>query len=165
MGHHESALHIITDMKNDDIKIDEFSTASFLSASADLGTIMTGKQLHCHSVKSGERSHPRTNEIYEQIESFEAEFKKHGYLFQGIGHSYYHSEKLAVVFGLLNTPSKATIYVIKNSSICRDCHNFMTFVTQLIDREIIVREVTVCIPLERESVHVEANDFEMINST
>ncbi|KAH1075402.1 hypothetical protein J1N35_027730 [Gossypium stocksii] len=365
MGHHELALHIITDMNNDDIKIDEFSTASFLSASADLGTIMTGKQLHCHSIKSGlykwfsvlnglvnlygkcgcihdaqrafgeigkpdifswnglisgltsngyipsalstfddmklsgvkpdaitflsvlsacsngkltdlglehfqsmreiyniepqldhyvhlvdilgqggrleeameviqrmpftantsiyktllrackahrniplaehtakqgleldpldpafyilltnlyhdsgrhdlaertlmvmkekqlkknpshswveirdkvhvfvagERSHPRTNEIYEQIESFEAEFKKHGYLFQGIGHSYYHSEKLAVVFGLLNTPSKATIYVIKNSSICRDCHNFMKFVTQLIDREIIVRE-------------------------
>lgn len=95
-----------------------------------------------HVFVAGERSHPRTNEIYEQIESFEAEFKKHRYLYQGmeIGHSHYHSEKLAVVFGHLNTPSKATVYVIKNSSICRDCHNFMKFVTQLIDREIIVRE-------------------------
>ena len=53
MGHHEFALHIITDMYNDDIKIDEFSMASFLSASADVGTVVTGKQLHCHSVKSG----------------------------------------------------------------------------------------------------------------
>ena len=49
MGHHEFALHIITDMYNDDIKIDGFSMASFLSASAELGTVVTGNQLHCHS--------------------------------------------------------------------------------------------------------------------
>ncbi|XVF12571.1 hypothetical protein REPUB_Repub08aG0130200 [Reevesia pubescens] len=53
MGHHELALHIITDMYDDDIKIDEFSMTSFLSASAILGKVVTGKQLHCHSVKSG----------------------------------------------------------------------------------------------------------------
>ncbi|KAE8733897.1 Phosphatase-related [Hibiscus syriacus] len=334
MGHHELALNIITDMNNVDIKIDEFSTASFLSASAELGTVVTGKQLHCHSVKSGlcrwvsvlnglvnlygkcgfignaqrsfseiavpdtfswnglisglasngngklvnlglehfqsmseiydivpqldhyvhlvdilgqisrleealevtqtmpyransliyktllrsckahrniplaedmakrgleidpsdpafyillanlykdssrgdlvertlklmrekqlrknpsqswveirnklhlfvagERSHPQTNEIYEKIKSFEAEFINHGYLRHGMRarDSYHHSEKLAVAFGLVNTPSKAPIHIIKNNSICRDCHSFLKFVAHLVDREIIVR--------------------------
>ncbi|KAE8662154.1 hypothetical protein F3Y22_tig00113719pilonHSYRG00114 [Hibiscus syriacus] len=95
-----------------------------------------------HLFVSGERSHPQTNEIYEKIESFEAEFKNHGYLRRGMrtSDSYHHGEKLAVAFGLLNTPSKAPIHIIKNSSICRDCHGFIKFVTHMVDREIIVRE-------------------------
>ncbi|XVF09958.1 hypothetical protein REPUB_Repub07fG0142300 [Reevesia pubescens] len=95
-----------------------------------------------HLFVAGERSHPQIDEIYEKIESFEAEFKKHGYLYQGmgIGESYHHSEKLAVAFGILNTPSKTPIHIIKNNSICRDCHNFIKFVTHLVDKEIIVRE-------------------------
>ncbi|XP_022738616.1 pentatricopeptide repeat-containing protein At5g52850, chloroplastic [Durio zibethinus] len=95
-----------------------------------------------HLFVAGERSHPQINEIYEKIESFEAEFKNHGYLYQGMrtGDSNYHSEKLAVAFGLLNTPSKTPIHIIKNSSICRDCHDFIKFVTRLVGKEIIVRE-------------------------
>ncbi|EOY23352.1 Pentatricopeptide repeat-containing protein, putative [Theobroma cacao] len=95
-----------------------------------------------HLFVAGERSHPQINEIYEKIESIDAEIKSHRYLYQGmgIGDSYYHSEKLAVAFGLLNTPSKIPIYIIKNNSICRNCHNFINFVTHLVDKEIIVRE-------------------------
>ncbi|XP_021291797.1 pentatricopeptide repeat-containing protein At5g52850, chloroplastic [Herrania umbratica] len=95
-----------------------------------------------HLFVAGERSHPQINEIYEKIESIDAEIKNHRYLYQGmgIGDSYYHSEKLAVAFGLLNTPSKIPIHIIKNNSICRNCHDFITFVTDLVDKEIIVRE-------------------------
>ncbi|WVY96279.1 hypothetical protein V8G54_028430 [Vigna mungo] len=52
-GDHEMALKVIAHMCNDDVKMDEFSLASFLSAAASLGTMETGKQLHCYSVKSG----------------------------------------------------------------------------------------------------------------
>ncbi|TKY51353.1 Pentatricopeptide repeat-containing protein [Spatholobus suberectus] len=52
-GDHEMALKVITHMCNDEVKMDEFSLASFLSAAAGLGTMETGKQLHCCSVKSG----------------------------------------------------------------------------------------------------------------
>lgn len=52
-GHHDLALNIFTHMLNDDVKMDGYSLASFLSASAGLNRIETGKQLHCHSVKSG----------------------------------------------------------------------------------------------------------------
>ncbi|KAK9292517.1 hypothetical protein L1049_020490 [Liquidambar formosana] len=52
-GHHEMTLNIITHMYDDNVKMDGFSLASFLSASAGLATMGTGKQLHCYSVKSG----------------------------------------------------------------------------------------------------------------
>ncbi|OMO66902.1 hypothetical protein COLO4_30288 [Corchorus olitorius] len=94
-----------------------------------------------HLFVAGERSHPQINEIYKKLESLEAEFKNHRHhQGMGVGDSYYHSEKLALAFALLNTPSKTPIRIVKNSSICKDCHNFIKFVTHLIDKEIIVRE-------------------------
>ncbi|XP_061361319.1 pentatricopeptide repeat-containing protein At5g52850, chloroplastic [Gastrolobium bilobum] len=63
-GDHEMALKVTTHMHNDEVKMDEFSLASFLSAAAGLGTMETGKQLHCHSVKSGlERSNSVSNSL------------------------------------------------------------------------------------------------------
>ncbi|XP_027364704.1 pentatricopeptide repeat-containing protein At5g52850, chloroplastic [Abrus precatorius] len=63
-GDHEMALKVITHMCNDEVKMDEFSLASFLSAAAGLGTMETGKQLHCYSVKSGfERCNSVSNSL------------------------------------------------------------------------------------------------------
>ncbi|KAK3008271.1 hypothetical protein RJ639_014957 [Escallonia herrerae] len=53
MGYHEEALNVVTDMHDNDIKLDDFSLATFLSASAGLGAMEPGKQLHCYSIKSG----------------------------------------------------------------------------------------------------------------
>ncbi|KAG2698659.1 hypothetical protein I3760_07G160000 [Carya illinoinensis] len=52
----------------------------------------------------------------------------------------YHSEKLAVAFGLLNTPNATPIRVIKSVFMCRDCHNFTKYISLLTDREIIIRD-------------------------
>lgn len=52
----------------------------------------------------------------------------------------YHSEKLAIAFGLLNMPSSAPIRVIKNFIMCRDCHNFMKSISLLTAREITIRD-------------------------
>lgn len=52
----------------------------------------------------------------------------------------YHSEKLALAFGLLNMPNAVPIRVIKNTGMCRDCHSFIKFVSLLVSREIIVRD-------------------------
>ncbi|GAA0167226.1 hypothetical protein LIER_22206 [Lithospermum erythrorhizon] len=51
-----------------------------------------------------------------------------------------HSEKLALAFGLLNVPNTAPIRVNKNTSMCRDCHNFMKFISMSTSRTIIVRD-------------------------
>jgi hypothetical protein len=53
----------------------------------------------------------------------------------------YHSEKLAISFGLLNTPPGTTIRVVKNLRVCGDCHSAAKLISSLIDREIILRDV------------------------
>ncbi|KAL5974245.1 hypothetical protein ACLOJK_030909 [Asimina triloba] len=90
---------------------------------------------------SGDRSNPQINEIHEKIESLTEKMRQlaSSYHAEDIG-SNYHSEKLAFAFGLLNTPSAAPIRIIKNLRICRDCHTFMKLATQLVDREVVVRD-------------------------
>ncbi|KAF5443334.1 hypothetical protein F2P56_035896 [Juglans regia] len=53
----------------------------------------------------------------------------------------YHSEKLAITFGLLNTPPGTTIWVVKNLKVCGDCHSAAKFITLIFDRQIILRDV------------------------
>uniref|UniRef100_J3MFT6 DYW domain-containing protein n=1 Tax=Oryza brachyantha TaxID=4533 RepID=J3MFT6_ORYBR len=51
-----------------------------------------------------------------------------------------HSEKLAITFGLMNTPPGLTIRIMKNLCICVDCHNFAKFVSKVYGREISLRD-------------------------
>lgn len=51
-----------------------------------------------------------------------------------------HSEKLAVVFGLLNLTGESSIRVFKNLRICGDCHNFIKHTAKVFNRQIIVRD-------------------------
>ncbi|KAJ7943471.1 Pentatricopeptide repeat [Quillaja saponaria] len=53
----------------------------------------------------------------------------------------YHSEKLAIAFGLLNTSPGTTIRVVKNLRVCGDCHNAAKLISLIFDRQIILRDV------------------------
>uniref|UniRef100_A0A2P2QMH2 Uncharacterized protein MANES_01G040700 n=1 Tax=Rhizophora mucronata TaxID=61149 RepID=A0A2P2QMH2_RHIMU len=53
----------------------------------------------------------------------------------------YHSEKLAIAFGLLNTLPGTTIRVVKNLRVCGDCHSAAKFISLIFNREIILRDV------------------------
>ncbi|KAL4205549.1 hypothetical protein AMTRI_Chr01g115180 [Amborella trichopoda] len=52
MDLHRNALDVIVLMRDDDIELDGHSVAGLLSASAGLASLETGKQLHCHCLKS-----------------------------------------------------------------------------------------------------------------
>lgn len=52
----------------------------------------------------------------------------------------YHSEKLAVAFGILKTDSESTITVSKNLRICNDCHSTFKFLSDIYERQIVVRD-------------------------
>ncbi|XP_058731352.1 pentatricopeptide repeat-containing protein At4g15720 [Vicia villosa] len=52
-----------------------------------------------------------------------------------------HSEKLALAFGLLNTPKGITIRIMKNLRMCRDCHEAFKLISDIVEREFIVRDV------------------------
>lgn len=54
---------------------------------------------------------------------------------------FHHSEKLAVAFGLLKTPPGTTIRVVKNLRVCLDCHTAIKFISKIVTRQIVVRDV------------------------
>ncbi|RDY01623.1 Pentatricopeptide repeat-containing protein, partial [Mucuna pruriens] len=52
-----------------------------------------------------------------------------------------HSEKLALAFGLINTPKGVTIRIMKNLRMCRDCHEAFKLISDIVERELVVRDV------------------------
>ncbi|KAL2324578.1 hypothetical protein Fmac_023636 [Flemingia macrophylla] len=80
------------------------------------------------------------DEINEKLEFLISEIKNRGYPYQENEDKLYHSEQLALAFGVLSLPTMAPISINKNSFICTHCHSFITLVTQFVDREIIVRD-------------------------
>ncbi|KAF5770516.1 putative DYW domain-containing protein [Helianthus annuus] len=52
-----------------------------------------------------------------------------------------HSERLAIAFGLLNLPPGVPIRAAKNLRVCNDCHSATKFISKVVEREIIVRDV------------------------
>lgn len=51
-----------------------------------------------------------------------------------------HAEKMAIAFGLLNTPQGTTLRVSKNLRMCFDCHNTSKIISKVEKREIILRD-------------------------
>jgi pentatricopeptide repeat protein len=113
--------------------------------------IKVDKQVHAFLV--GDRSHPQMQEIYMELERLSSEMKMAGYVANTrfvlndvkeeekeqilLNH---HSEKLAIAFGLLNTPPGTTIRVVKNLRVCGDCHTATKFISKIVAREIVVRD-------------------------
>ncbi|KAK6116103.1 hypothetical protein DH2020_008372 [Rehmannia glutinosa] len=103
---------------------------------------------------NGDKSHPNWREIYGKLEEISFKIREFGYepetnyVLHDIGHEEkqnalsYHSEKLAVAFGLISTDDKSPININKNLRICGDCHVVIKLVSKLYDREIIVRDRT-----------------------
>lgn len=52
-----------------------------------------------------------------------------------------HSERLAIAFGAISTPEGTTVRVTKNLRVCVDCHTFSKYISKILNREIIVRDV------------------------
>ncbi|XWS66659.1 hypothetical protein CRYUN_Cryun05aG0219600 [Craigia yunnanensis] len=103
-----------------------------------------------HLFLAGDRSHPQKEEIYRMVDELETLVKKlvgcknneesrSKELFLGMG---VHSEKLAIVFGLLNTEPGTEIVVIKNLRVCEDCHLFLKGASKIVDRPLVVRDAT-----------------------
>ncbi|KAG7946916.1 hypothetical protein I3843_14G067200 [Carya illinoinensis] len=99
-------------------------------------------------------SHPRKGEIYEMLNEINQQLKIAGYVAEVSAELHnlvaeekgdalpYHSEKLAIAFGVLSTPPGTTIRVAKNLRTCVDCHNFAKVLSGVYNREVIVRDRT-----------------------
>ncbi|WRX18998.1 Pentatricopeptide repeat - like 10 [Theobroma cacao] len=92
-------------------------------------------------------SHPRKHEIYDKLDEINKQLKIAGYVAEITSELHdlgaeekahalsYHSEKLALAFGVLATPPGTTIRVTKNLRICVDCHNFAKFLSGVYNRK------------------------------
>ncbi|XP_024960497.1 pentatricopeptide repeat-containing protein At3g62890-like isoform X1 [Cynara cardunculus var. scolymus] len=106
-----------------------------------------------HKFVSEDRTHPESKAIYRGLNRLIRKLLKSGFTpnknlvlhdvgddekFQSIC---YHSEKLALVYGLMRKPEgRQPVRIIKNIRVCGDCHVFMKFVSKMIDRTIILRD-------------------------
>nr|GMD82833.1 pentatricopeptide repeat-containing protein At1g20230 [Ipomoea batatas] len=106
-----------------------------------------------HMLLAGDKSHPQMTQIMIKLAKLSLEMKKSGvlpntdFVLQDVEEEEEkehilcgHSEKLAVVLGILNTSRGSPLRVIKNLRICGDCHSFMKFTSSFEGREIFVRD-------------------------
>lgn len=105
-----------------------------------------------HTFVAGDRSHPQTDLIYLELAKLMNRIKREGYSpdLNFVLHDveeemkekmlYAHSEKLAIVFGLLSLGPESVIRIRKNLRVCGDCHTATKFISKVTGREIVVRD-------------------------
>ncbi|KAG4168842.1 hypothetical protein ERO13_A12G049900v2 [Gossypium hirsutum] len=106
-----------------------------------------------HKFIAGDASHPQSGQLYGFLEILSEKMRKEGYVpdTSCVLHNVDeedketllcgHSEKLAIAFGILNSPPGTTIRVAKNLRVCNDCHEATKYISRITDREIILRDV------------------------
>ncbi|KAJ3681367.1 hypothetical protein LUZ60_015856 [Juncus effusus] len=106
-----------------------------------------------HKFIVGDRSHVRSKEIYAKLEELGVEMEKLGYKpdleadLHDVGRREkevllsHHSERLVVAFGLISTPDGVTIRVKKNIRVCKDCHVALKYISKIVKREIVIRDI------------------------
>ncbi|KAI4327172.1 hypothetical protein L6164_019664 [Bauhinia variegata] len=105
-----------------------------------------------HEFRSSDRLHPELASIHGKLKELEKKMKLVGYVpdLEFALHDVpaeqkeqlllWHSEKLAIAFGLIKVPLEAPIRVFKNLRVCGDCHSATKYISAIEKREIIVRD-------------------------
>lgn len=105
-----------------------------------------------HIFTADDWSNPFSDQIYAELEKLNGKMIKEGYVpdMSYVLHDVeeskkrtllnYHSEKLAIAFGLIFIPPDLPIRVVKNLRVCGDCHNATKYISKITKREILVRD-------------------------
>lgn len=105
-----------------------------------------------HKFVSDDRIHPEVEKIYEELSKLMMRLREGGFVhdttfvLHNVGEKEkvesisYHSEKLALAFGLIHKPQGMPIRIVKNIRVCGDCHLFMKLVSNVTNRHIILRD-------------------------
>ncbi|KAL4186119.1 hypothetical protein AMTRI_Chr09g32190 [Amborella trichopoda] len=107
---------------------------------------------HVHAFVTGEKEHPQMRQIHAILEEVGKRLALAGYapdasrvLFdleeeERENSLLYHSEKLAMAFGMISLEPGVPIRVVKNLRVCGDCHSATKMMSKLFGRKIIVRD-------------------------
>ncbi|KAH6759734.1 Tetratricopeptide repeat superfamily protein [Perilla frutescens var. frutescens] len=105
-----------------------------------------------HIFLVGDRQHPQHEKIYAYLEELTMKIQEIGYV-ASVGSVLHdveeeekemalqiHSEKLAVVFGIMNSLPGTIIQVMKNVRTCGDCHTTIKLITKITEHDIVIRD-------------------------
>lgn len=107
-----------------------------------------------HEFLMADRYHKQADEIYEKLDEVVSLLKLAGYTPSASGILVdieeeekkdvvlWHSEKLALCYGLISGRKESCIRIVKNLRTCEDCHTFMKLVSKVYQIEIVVRDRT-----------------------
>ncbi|KAF5194692.1 Pentatricopeptide repeat [Thalictrum thalictroides] len=99
-------------------------------------------------------SHPKIKEIYQKLDEVSYKLMLAGYVpdTDSVLHDVterekresllYHSERLALAYSLISTQPAKPIRIFKNLRICRDCHVAIKLISDMTNRDIIVRDIS-----------------------
>lgn len=107
-----------------------------------------------HVFETGDVSHPRSNEITCKLQCLTSEIEVEeeerkicysDFIFHDVEEEQEcdpirHSEMLAISFGIISTEAGTTIRVTKNHRVCSNCHNYAKIISQMLKREIILKD-------------------------
>ncbi|XP_054787085.1 pentatricopeptide repeat-containing protein At4g14050, mitochondrial isoform X2 [Prosopis cineraria] len=105
-----------------------------------------------HVFYAGETCHPLKDEILGLMRKIDAEMRRRGYVpdTSSVLHDmdqqekerqlFWHSERLAVAYGLLKAVPGTIIRIVKNLRVCGDCHTVLKLISTIASREIYVRD-------------------------
>ncbi|TKY64895.1 Pentatricopeptide repeat-containing protein [Spatholobus suberectus] len=100
----------------------------------------------------GDKSHPMAKEIFSELQRLEGRLKEIGFVphTESVLHDLnyeekeenlsFHSERIAVAYGLISTAPGTTLRITKNLRACVNCHSAIKLISKLVKREIIVRD-------------------------
>ncbi|WCJ26579.1 Pentatricopeptide repeat (PPR) superfamily protein [Euphorbia peplus] len=142
-----------------------YSTGHKWDDALSVRSIMTGKGIQkvpalswievdgvVHEFLVNDKSHPLSNKIYAKLTELGNAIKSAGYLPMTDNVLFdieeeekehvlgFHSEKLAIAFGLITTAPECIIRVVKNLRVCSDCHEAIKLISRITGRDIIVRD-------------------------
>ncbi|KAE8720991.1 serine/threonine-protein phosphatase 7 long form-like protein [Hibiscus syriacus] len=107
---------------------------------------------YVHEFIMGDRTHPEIKKINVMVSDMGNKLKEEGYradtsaVLKNIDEEEkeialnYHSEKLAMAFGLISTAPGTPIRIVKNLRVCNDCHTATKLLSKIYQRVIIVRD-------------------------
>ncbi|XP_074289176.1 pentatricopeptide repeat-containing protein At2g27610 [Silene latifolia] len=105
-----------------------------------------------YSFLAGDRYHPLSDQIYSKLDELCIRLKDAGYhpdltyVLHDVEDEHkeailsQHSERLALAFGLISTPSGTPIQIVKNLRVCGDCHTVFKMISKIEERDITVRD-------------------------
>ncbi|KAL4361508.1 hypothetical protein GQ457_04G026690 [Hibiscus cannabinus] len=106
-----------------------------------------------HQFLVEDESHPRAKEIHSMLQEIAEQMRLVGYkpdtsrVLLNIEDEeekestlHYHSERIAIAYGLISTSRGTPLRIVKNLRVCEDCHSSIKLISKIYKREIIVRD-------------------------